>query len=162
MIPLSEQDPAKWDQALIRAGHAYLKHGFALQRSSARLLHAGIHALWCRRRSLVEPPPWPEVLALYDSLVAICDTPVVRTNRIVALSEVKGCAAALEELEKVRSADLVGFLPYHVTRADVLRRSGRAEEARHEYDRALALSPGAAEMAWLHRRRDELDRARRP
>jgi len=154
MIPLAEQDPARWDRALIDEGDRYLKRAFALQASSARLLQAGIHATWCVRKSLDEPPPWPKVLALYDSLASISDNPVTRLNRIVALAEVRGCAAALEEIAGLESAGMDGFLPYHAVRADLFCRAGRSALARSEYDRALALCPGAAEAQWLRRRRD--------
>jgi len=156
MIPLAEQDPAQWDRAMIREGDALLKRGFALQPSSARLLQAGIHAAWCRRRSLDEPPPWPKVLALYDSLVAISDNPITRLNRIVPLAEVRGYDRALEELENLRAASLEDFLPFHAVRADLLRRAGRAAEAQIEYDAALALRPAPAERAWLARRRSQM------
>jgi RNA polymerase sigma-70 factor (ECF subfamily) len=156
MIPLAEQDPAQWDRAMIREGDALLKRGFALQPSSARLLQAGIHAAWCRRQSLDEPPPWPKVLALYDSLVAISDNPITRLNRIVTLAEVRGYNRALEELENLRAASLEDYLPFHAVRADLLRSAGRAAEARIEYDAALALRPAPAERAWLARRRSQM------
>jgi len=156
MIPLAEQDPAQWNRALIREGDSLLKRGFALQPSSARLLQAGIHAAWCRRRSLDEPPPWPKVLALYDSLVAISDNPITRLNRIVTLAEVRGYDRALEELENLRAASLEDFLPFRAVRADLLRRAGRAAEARIDYDAALALRPAPAEKAWLARRRSQI------
>jgi len=156
MIPLAEQDPAQWNRALIREGDALLKRGFALQPSSARLLQAGIHAAWCRRRSLDEPPPWAKVLVLYDSLVAISANPITRMNRIVPLAEVRGYDRALEELENLRAASLEDFLPFRAVRADLLRRAGRAAEARIEYDAALALRPAPAEKAWLARRRSQI------
>jgi RNA polymerase sigma-70 factor (ECF subfamily) len=156
MIPLAEHDPARWDRPLIRDGDAYLKRAFELQPSSARLLQSGIHAAWCRRRSLDEAPPWPKVLALYNSLVVISDNPITRLNRIVALAEVQGCKAALEELARLHSARLEDFLPFRAVRADLLRRTGRHEEARIDYDVALALGPTPAERLWLVRQRDSM------
>lgn len=156
MIPLSEQDPAKWDRVLIRAGDAYLKRAFELQASGARLLQTGIHAAWCRRQNLDEPPPWPKVLALYDSLVAIADNPITRLNRIVALAEIHGYDTALEEVDRLHSAALEGFLPFRAVRADLLRKAGRTAEARADYDAALTLQPAPAESAWLMRQRNEM------
>jgi RNA polymerase sigma-70 factor (ECF subfamily) len=156
MIPLSEQNPAKWNRALIRDGDAYLKRGFERQPSGARLLQARIHAAWCRRQSLDEPPPWPKVLALYDSLVAIADNPITRLNRIVALAEIHGYDAALEELDRLHSVALEGFLPFRAVRADLLRKAGRTAEARIDYDAALALQPAPAESLWLTRQRNEM------
>ena len=158
MIPLAEQDPAKWNRALIGEADAYLKRGFALQPSSARLLQAGIHAAWCLRQSLDEPPPWHKVLELYNCLVTITDNPITRLNRIVALAEVHGCDAALKELTLLHSAALDDFLPFRAVRADLLRRVGRADEARIDYDAALVLQPGPAEKAWLLRQREKARR----
>lgn len=156
MIPLAAQSPALWSRALIGEGDSYLKRGFELQPSSARLLQAGIHAAWCRRRSLDELPPWPKVLALYDALVAISDNAVTRLNRIVALAEVRGYEAALEELATLPSATLESFLPFRAVRADLLRRAGMTQEALADYDAALALQPPAAERFWLVHQRESM------
>jgi RNA polymerase sigma-70 factor (ECF subfamily) len=156
MIPLAEQDPRQWDRTLIREGDAYLKRGFTLHPSSARLLQAGIHAAWCRRRSLGEPPPWSKVLTLYDSLIVIADNPITRLNRVVALAEVCGCDAGLDELAKLSSTALEEFLPFRVVRADLFRKAGRKAEARIDYDAALALQPAPAERVWLGRQREGL------
>lgn len=154
MVPLSEQEPAKWNRDLIAEGDAYLRRGFALRSSSMRLLQAGLHAAWCTRKSLAEPAPWPKVLALYNALIAFGDDPITRLNRIVALAEVEGVDTALAELKRLDSKALADFLPYRAVRADLLRRSGRIEEAQAEYDAALALGPGPAEATWLTRQRD--------
>lgn len=151
MIPLAEQDPARWDKTLIARGDAYLRRGFALQQQSIRLLKAGIHAAWCRRRSLEEPPPWPKVLALYDALLGLRDDPFVSLNRIVALAEVEGVEAALAAFEALDSARFEGHLAYHVLEADLMRRLGRRAEAAGAYRRALGLQPTQAEAAWLRR-----------
>jgi RNA polymerase sigma-70 factor (ECF subfamily) len=156
MIPLAEQDPAKWDRALIHEGDALLKRAFALRPESTRLLQAGIHAAWCRRQSLDESAPWSKILALYDSLVALSDNPITRLNRIVALAEVRDCEAALRELEQLQSAALEDFLPFRAVRADLLRRAGRRPEAEADYDAALALQPAPAESLWLTRQRNEM------
>jgi RNA polymerase sigma-70 factor (ECF subfamily) len=154
MIPIAQQDPARWDHRLIEQGHAYMKRALALGGSSIRLLQAAIHAAWCTRTSLDEPPPWAKVLTLYDALLELADDPITRLNRVVALAEVAGVDTALIELERIGEAALGSFLPYHAVRADLLRRAGRSGEARAEYDRALALGPPPAEANWLRRQRD--------
>ena len=120
--------------------------------AAPRTIQAAIHAAWCRRRSLAEPAPWPEVLALYDLLLTRRDDPIVRLNRAVALAEIAGVPAALHELEVLDAPALASFLPYHAARADLLRRTGRAEDARAAYAVALALDPPPAERMWLERR----------
>lgn len=156
MVPLAEQDPAKWDQRLIADADALLKRGFALQEQTTRLLRAGIHATWCTRKSLEDAAPWPKVLALYDALLRLSDDPITRLNRIVALAEVDGPRTALQELERLDTERFDDFLPYHAVRADILRRLGRAQEALSAYLAATALGPAAAEGAWLKRQVESL------
>jgi RNA polymerase sigma-70 factor (ECF subfamily) len=91
------------------------------------------------------------VLRLYDALLTLRDDPVVRINRAVALAEVAGAAAALDEIEALDAASLETFLPYHAVHADLLRREGRDREARVAYQRVLALDPPPAERLWLER-----------
>lgn len=150
MVPLSDQDPTLWDRRLIEAGDRYLRRAVALGRSSPRLIQAAIHRAWCMRRSLTEPPPWPAVLRLYDELLGDRDDIVVRLNRLVALSQVHGAEAALDQLLELEpSPALRAFLPYQALRADLLKRTGRGREARQAYRDALALEPAPAERLWL-------------
>jgi RNA polymerase sigma-70 factor, ECF subfamily len=154
MIPLSDQDPAAWTESLIADARRYLKRAVAVQPHAPRVLQASIHAAWCARRSLADPPPWRDILALYDSLLRVRDDVIVRLNRAVALAEVQGAATALAEVESLNAPD--DFLPYHAVRADLLRRAGRRDEARSAYDAALALVATSAERLWLERQRATL------
>ena len=99
-------------------------------------------------------PAVAHVLALCDVLLARRGDPVVRLNRVVALAEVAGADAALDELQAMSGCALRDFLPHHAVRADLLRRVGRIGAARAAYDAALALDPAPAERLWLQRRRD--------
>ncbi|MBO9712061.1 sigma-70 family RNA polymerase sigma factor [Sphingomonas sp.] len=157
MVPLAEQDPARWDAARIAAGQRYLAQALELRRITPRLLQAMIHAEWCARPSLARPAPWPAVLALYDALLARRDDALVRLNRAVAMAEICGPAAALEEVDALDLPGLAGYLPYHAVRADLLARLGLAESAIQAYDAALSLDPDNAEWRWLKARRDAVD-----
>ncbi|PLR28035.1 RNA polymerase subunit sigma-24 [Caulobacter zeae] len=157
MTPLSQQDPALWRRPLIDEAQAYLRRAADLDRPGPRQLQAAVHAVWCGRRSLDEPPRWGAVLALYDALLAWRDDAVARLNRAVALAEVAGPQAALAEVERLDPERLAAFRPFHAVRADLLARLSRPEEARAAYDRALALDPAPAERLWLERRRTALD-----
>lgn len=152
MVSLSEQDPALWRRPLIDMAEAYLKRAAALGPAGPRSLQAAIHGAWCARRSLAEPAPWPAVLSLYDALLTLRDDPVVRLNRAVALAEVAGVAAALNEVGALDTRALVNFPPYHAVRADLLRRAGRIDEARVAYAAVLTLGPPPAERLWLEQR----------
>jgi RNA polymerase sigma-70 factor, ECF subfamily len=153
MVPLSEQDPALWRRPMIAEADAYLERASAVRAPGPRVLQAAVHGVWCARRGLDEPPPWPKVLALYDALLTQRDDPIVRLNRAVALAEVAGAKDALSEVDGLSSDALKSFLPYHAVRADLLRRLGRSAEARAAYDAALALEPTSAERLWLTLRR---------
>lgn len=161
MIPLSEQDPARWNRPLIDEAAAHIQRALVQCALAGppchRTLQAAIHNAWCTRASLAEPTPWPQVLALYDKLLDLRDDPVVRLNRIVALAEVAGVAAAFAELVQLDAPGLADFLPFHAVRAGLLRRAGDHAASRAAYDAALALSPTPAEAKWLARRRAELE-----
>jgi RNA polymerase sigma-70 factor (ECF subfamily) len=96
---------------------------------------------------------WGQILALYDQLMAVAPTPVVALNRCVALAEVRGPAAALGQLGQL---SLDGYHLFHATRADLLRRLGRRDEARAAYEAAIAGAANGAERAFLRQRRDSL------
>ncbi len=156
MAPLSEQDPTLWRRPLIAEAERLLRRAADLGRPGPRQLQAAIHAVWCGRKSLDEPPRWAAVLRLYDALLVWRDDAVVRLNRAVALAEVAGPAAALAQVEGLNPAGLTAFGPFHAVRADLLARLDRPGAAREAYDRALALDPGPAERLWLQRRRAAL------
>lgn len=156
MVPLSAQDPLLWRKPLIAQAEALLSRAAGLGRPGPRQLQAAIHAVWCGRRSLAEPPPWPAVLSLYDALLLYRDDAVARLNRAVALAEVAGPAEALAEIDGLDLVGLKDFGPCHAVRADLLARLGRVAEAREAYGRALVLDPGPAERLWLERRRAAL------
>jgi RNA polymerase sigma-70 factor (ECF subfamily) len=85
--------------------------------------------------------------------MVVAPTPVVALNRCVALAEVRGPAAALDQLGQLR---LDGYHLFHATRADLLRRLGRRDEARAAYEAAIAGAANGAERSFLEQRRDGL------
>lgn len=153
MVPLSEQDPQRWQRPLIEEAIGYLNRASALGPDAVRVIQAKIHAAWCSRHTLESPPPWPQVLLLYDALLMRREDPVVRLNRVVAVAEVHGVESALLELESLDGQLLRDFAPYHAVRADLLRRAGRTRDARGAYDEALSLIASDAERQWLTRQR---------
>ena len=100
-----------------------------------------------------DPPDWPQIAALYGELGRITDSPVVELNRAVAIAEAGDVEAALELTE---SLDLGGYHYLHATRADLLRRLDRIDDARSSYMRALELVHSDAERRFLERRLAEL------
>jgi len=153
MVPLSEQDPQRWRRALIDEADGYLVRAMEEDSKAIRVVQAKIHAVWCARRSLEAPPPWIQVLSLYDELLCLREDPVVRLNRLVALAEVNGVDIALSQLEGMDPELLGEFAPFHAVRADLLRRAGHDDAARAAYDEALARISSTAERLWLTQQR---------
>lgn len=152
MVPLAEQDPRLWRRDLIAEVDRLLIGADRLAPDCPRLVQALLQRSWCARRTLEEPPPWQEALALYDLLLQARDDPIVHVNRAVALAEIDGPAAALRELDELAAAPLQDFLPYQAVRADLLARTGDVTAALAAYSKALALNPGQAERRWLKRK----------
>ncbi len=145
LVPLAEQDPARWDAALAEEGRELVRRCLRRDAPGPYQLQAAIQAVHS------EPPTdWRQVLALYDHLLALTPTPVVALNRAVAVAEVTGPAAALEIVDGLAERlDRLHLL--HVTRAELLRRLGRAGEAAAATTRAAALTGNAMERAHLRR-----------
>jgi RNA polymerase sigma-70 factor (ECF subfamily) len=153
LVPLGEQDRGRWDAALIAEGHALVRERLASGVAPGRYqLLAAVNAV----HTDGDAPDWAQVVALYDQLLRLDDSPIVRLNRAVAVAERDGPAAGLALLDALEPA-LTGYHPFHAARADLLRRSGRLSAARSAYDAAIALAGNTAEVAFLRRRRDELD-----
>ena len=96
-----------------------------------------------------EPSDWLQIAALYGELVLLTRSPVVELNRAIAVAEAAGPEAGLALVDRL---ELDGYQYFHSTRADLLRRLGRADEARAEYERALELAHTEPERRFLQGR----------
>ena len=94
---------------------------------------------------------WHQILALYDQLIVAAPTPVVALNRAVAVAELDGPDAGLAAIDGL---DLDAYPPFHISRAELLVRAGRPDEAVVAYDQALDLVTNAAERRFLLDRRE--------
>jgi RNA polymerase sigma-70 factor (ECF subfamily) len=149
LVLLGDQDRSLWDFQEIASGRQALDRAIALHGDGPYVLQAAIASL-----QIDDPVDWGEVVGLYERLVAITRSPVVELNRAVALAE-RGSAE--EALALVESIDLGDYRYLHSTRAELLRRLGRAEEARAAYRRALELATSEPERRFLARRAAEPD-----
>ena len=126
-------------------------------RSTARSRSAAAGPTCCRRRSpslhVDEPQDWPQIAALYGELARLTGSPVVELNRAAAIAEAGDVEAALALVDGL---ELDRYHYLHATRAELLRRLDRADEARAAYDRALELVHSDAERRFLERRLAEL------
>jgi len=145
LVLLADQDRTRWDAARIAAGRAALARALTLPGGSGPyVVQAAIASL-----HMEEPRDWPRIAALYGELVALTGSPVVELNRAIAVAESNGTEAGLALVDRL---DLDGYQYFHSTRADLLRRLGRTDEARAEYERALALAHTEPERRFLRRR----------
>jgi RNA polymerase sigma-70 factor (ECF subfamily) len=148
LVLLADQDRSRWDAAQIAEARAALDRALALGGRGPYVLQAAIASL-----QVDEPIDWPQVAALYGELVRLTGSPVIELNRAVAVAEAGDPEAALRIVERL---DLGDYRHLHSTRAELLRRLGRAEEARAAYRRALDLASAAPERRFLERRLADL------
>jgi RNA polymerase sigma-70 factor (ECF subfamily) len=153
LVLLDEQDRAGWDQAKIREGTAVLDEALALFNPGPYQVQAAISALHAEAAA-PEETDWPQIAALYSTLAVMTPSPVVEVNRAVAVAMAQGPAAGLELLHQIDGVE--AFYPYHVARADLLRRTNQREAAADAYQRALELCQNSAERAYLQRRLDQM------
>ena len=147
LVLLGEQDRTRWSRSLIEEGQAIVRRCLRRNQPGPYQLQAAINAVHADAPTL-EETDWPQIVALYDQLLAVAPTPVVALNRAIAVGEVEGPAAALALVEEL---DLDTYHPFHATRADLLRRLGRHREAAAAYQRAAAMAPTDAERDFLRR-----------
>ena len=154
LVLLDEQDRALWDQPLIDEGRRLLDRAFALHGSGPYIIQAAIADLHLR-----EPRNWEEIALLYQQLEQITSSPVVTMNRAIAVAELEGPDAALALLDRLELDD---YRYYHSTRASLLRRLGRNNEARAAYARALEQTQPGPEQRFLQNRLADLSDSPEP
>jgi RNA polymerase sigma-70 factor (ECF subfamily) len=148
LVLLADQDPGLWDPAGIAAGRAALDRALALHGGGPYVVQAAIASLHAD-----EERDWPQIAALYGELSRLTASPVVELNRAVAVAEVEGPEAGLAIADGL---DLGDYRYLHSTRAELLRRLGRVDEARAALERTLELVTDDAERRLLERRMAEL------
>jgi RNA polymerase sigma-70 factor (ECF subfamily) len=155
LVRLDEQDRGAWDAAMIAEGHRLVRERLATGVAPGRYqILAAINAVHTSARD-GRDTDWSQIVALYDRLVRLDPSPIVALNRAVAVAELDGPEVALAAVDRLQDT-LAGYHAYHVTRADLLHRLGRSQQARAAYDTAIELAGNTAEVAYLERRRDQL------
>jgi RNA polymerase sigma-70 factor (ECF subfamily) len=149
-VLLPEQDRSCWDQDEIQEGLAELARAARHSPAGRYQLQAAIAAEHSSR-ARADDTDWGRIVELYDALLASDRSQVARLNRLVAVSMAQGPQVAYAELEQLADS-LDDYSYFHSTRADLLSRLGRREEAASAFERALALTTNP-------KRRDSLARA---
>jgi RNA polymerase sigma factor (sigma-70 family) len=150
LILLQDQDRFRWDRAMITEGITLIEQAAALRRPGPFQLEAAIIACHAEAESW-EATDWPQIVILYDLLLKMRPSPVVRLNRAVALRQVLGLEAALAEVNALES-DLNNYHLFHAIRGELLLEMGQREQARASALQALGLTQNRAEQSLLARR----------
>ncbi|GAA5033390.1 RNA polymerase sigma factor [Actinopolymorpha pittospori] len=153
LVLLGDQDRSRWNTEQIADGRAELDRALALGGRGPYVLQAAIASLHAET-----PCDWAQIAALYGELARLTGSPVVELNRAIAIAETEGPEAGLRLLAELGLDD---FCYLHSTRAELLRRLGRTDEARDAYRCARELTDDRAEQRFLERRLTELAAATR-
>ncbi|HSZ41874.1 MAG TPA: DUF6596 domain-containing protein [Trebonia sp.] len=160
-VPLADQDPARWDHGLISRAHEHLRAAHARGHLGRFQLEAAIQAVHCARERDGKTD-WPALLALHRVLLAVAPSLGSGVALAAVTAEAEGPAAGLAALDALAAQagqDAGRFQPARATRAHLLDRLGRREQAVAAYDSAISLTHDTAERRYLEQRRD---RVRRP
>jgi RNA polymerase sigma-70 factor (ECF subfamily) len=152
LVPLPEQNRDGWGQALVAEGQQLVRSCLRQAHPGPYQIHAAINAVHSDA-PIAGDPDWQQILTLYDQLLAIAPSPIAELNRAVAVAELDGPLVALEAVDRL---ELDRYHLWHATRADLLRRCGRSEEADLALRRAAELTDNPGERQLLERRRREL------
>ena len=156
IVLLADQDRTRWDGDAITEGVALLDAAMRRERPGPYQVQAAIAACHATAADAADTD-WPQIAALYGSLVRMTPTPVVALNRAAAVGIAHGPEAGLALLARLREdGQLAGYHLLPATEADLLRRLGRVDEAQAAYREALDLAGTDAERRFLERRLAEL------
>ncbi|MEP2374486.1 RNA polymerase sigma factor [Ilumatobacter sp.] len=152
-VLLEDQDRSTWDSAKVARGLAHLARSASLEGVGPYRLMGSIAGLHARSPS-VEETPWARIAGLYGALIALHDSPVLRLNQAAALAWSEGSATGLALMDQL-VGELDDYSYLHSSRAALLVKLGRVDEAHAAYDRAISLTSNEAERRWMMLRRSE-------
>jgi len=156
-VSLEDQNRARWDRAKIAEGAALVDRALRSGPPGPYALQAAISALHAQAPDFAVTD-WRQIVALYGELSRLDANPIIRVNQAVALSYADDPEAGLALIDAVAAAqDLTRYQPFHASRADLLSRLARHEEAAESYRAAIALSRVPEQIDFLSRRLNALD-----
>jgi RNA polymerase sigma-70 factor, ECF subfamily len=154
-VMLDQQDRGLWSTALIEEGCTLVEHALRTGQTGSYSVQAAIAAVHAEAGK-AEDTDWPQILGLYDVLLRLDDSPVVRLNRAMAQAMVDGPESALAPVDELLGSELDDYHLAWAARADLCRRLERFDEARIAYRNAIDKAGQAVDRAFLQRRLDEL------
>lgn len=156
IVLLQDQDRSLWDRKLIAEGTALAKLAFSAGRPGQYTLQAGIAAVHAAAIHS-DATDWRQISALYKRLLQINPSPVIELNLAVAIAMDQGPEAGLQLIDSILGRGML--TDYHLAyaaRADLYEKTGRIEEARASWNRALSLTTQAPERRFIERKINEL------
>jgi RNA polymerase sigma-70 factor (ECF subfamily) len=152
LVTLDNQDRTRWNRTAIAEGTALVDRALRMRRVGPYQIQASISAIHCQAAT-PEDTDWAQIVALYDVMMTISPTPIVALNRAVAVSMAEGPENGLLAISQIdHIEELEEYHLLHSTRADMLRRAARFDEAREAYQRAINLTNNTAERGFLTQR----------
>jgi RNA polymerase sigma-70 factor (ECF subfamily) len=156
LVTLEEQDRSHWDRTEIEEGLRLVEIALALGRVGSYQIQAAIAAVHAEARTSGETD-WRQIVALYRELMRINSSPVVALNHAAAMAMSEGIEKGLSLIESLDAdGKLNNYYLFHASRADLLRRLNRPQDARAAYEHALALTTNRVEEQYLRRRLEEV------
>ena len=149
-VSLSEQDTSLWDASMIGEAEAILRRALARRSHGRFQLEAAIQSVHAAR-PVTGRTDWAAATVLYERLVAIAPTLGALVGRAAAIAEAVGPDAGITALADIPEERIKTYQPYWATRAHLLAKAGRADEARTSFDRAIGLSEEPAVRAFLQK-----------
>jgi len=156
-VPLAEQDVASWSRPLVTEAEACLIEASRARAPGRFQLEAAIQSAHAQRL-FTGRTNWAAVARVHDALVQWTPTVGARVSHAAALAQAGDDAAALARLDELDESAVKSYQPFWATRAHILARMGRTEEARTAYRQAMGLTTDAAVREWLQARAAELGR----
>jgi RNA polymerase sigma-70 factor (ECF subfamily) len=152
LVRLADQDRTLWNKELIAEGHRLVRSCLQRNQPGPFQIQAAIAAVHADAPT-ADTTDWAQIVALYNQLYQQSPNPVAALNRAIAISELHGLAEGLAALDALDADRLADYQPYHATRADLLARSGRTNEAIDAYNRAIELTTNPTEHRFLIQQR---------
>jgi predicted RNA polymerase sigma factor len=147
-IPLTRQDVALWSRSMIQEAEQILSDASQAKKPGRFQLEAAIQSVHAQR-AVTRRTDWEAVALLYEGLIRIAPTMGARVAHAAALAEARGVDSGLAALDAITSYAVSTYQPYWALRAHLLRRLGRASQAKESYDRAIGLSEDTAVRDFL-------------
>ncbi|MBV7330983.1 hypothetical protein KFU94_22635 [Chloroflexi bacterium TSY] len=156
LVALDEQDRSLWDDAQIEDGLAILNKAIHLRSTGPYQIQAAISALHAQAKHPDETD-WPQIAALYSRLARMMPSPVVLSNRAVAIAEAQGIEQGLALLTEPELAkQLEKYVSFHAACAALYRRVGQLTNAQTAYAKAVGLAQNEVERLFLKRKQQEI------